>query len=419
MMSKIVSTSTSSGFKRKADVPPPSMPPPPKMASGWLKFSDDEDDEDDIEVVDVTPPKRDLLEEDWICFDPEAAAADLLKEGVVVIPCLSDRKRVEVIGDLERCLKTSPGMPAFFVTGGFASLNKDRRLACGGFGALNSVPGFYNEISRDLVDELADHHLVEFYRALSRMTGAGWVRHNPDRLLVRSPGTNPTAESFHQDFAPDRTEYQFGGWLSLKEDQKFSYMAESQLREHRFYSTYDENVAGRKDGFTRNRDKINKIFYDQFHRVIDIPVGSLILFFSHILHEIKPSKLKTTMIRQFFNVNFSTDPRTISPVFVREQRMRLINQVPPKLPSGQEPREVPKMYWPIQRNLLVKLSEQYPNYMCEMWSVKDRNSPLWGQQFRGLKQFPGPFTDKDGNPINCFRRATEDELKRVGYVAVV
>jgi hypothetical protein len=257
------------------------------------------------------------------------------------------------------------------------------------------------------------------YKEISKMTGAPYVRYDYDRLLIRPAGTDPGKESWHRDIKPDQTVLQFGGWLSLQHDQRFSMIPGSQIKSQaefdRIWSAHKSKAKKSKYGFSFGFDLESKNSNEN-NEIINVPVGSLIQFFSHVVHETIPNKNKragSPMIRLFSGFSMTFDPSTVHPRFVQEQIHRYQIQKPLLLPSGQEAPLFPKQYISTGLKSLLNLSEPYPKELKREWKVASGGNK--GSVFIVLKQFANSFAEDGLSNGLYYPAATAKELKRIAY----
>lgn len=351
------------------------------------------------------------------------AANRLLTAGVIVIPILTRAQAETYVKELEKELATAPDAPSFLRKSGLNALDKEHRLVGGGFGALGTVSSFFNPVVREL-NSLIESKMKPLWKELEKITGAPYVRYDYDRLMIRPVGTDPGKESWHRDIKPDETFLQFGGWLSLEQDQRFSFIPGSHIKsktefEHLF-EAHSSKAKKSKLGFSYGFE-LEASAVPKQNEIIDVPVGHLIQFFSHIVHETIPNRNKRTtrpMIRLFAGFSMSWKKSSVHPKFIEEQIHRYEIQKPLLLPSGQEAQLYPKQYISTGAKILVKLSEPFPNQLKRQWKVA--SGPTAGTVHTVLKQFANSYV-ADGFIKNglYYSPATNKELQRISYHRII
>jgi len=347
--------------------------------------------------------------------DNDTYVNTLIEDGVVVIPLFDEEEVRSYVNRLEAVLKVAPDSPAWFRREGYEGISFEERkvLVGGSFSALGSVSAYYNDVVRDLLDDLIAR-LHAFQRALAIRLRQPFIRHHSDRLLIRPGDAKVQSEAWHRDISiNDSTPYQFGGWLALRGRQRFSHIRGNYLSPANYAKHLDGlKRHGKNHGFAKEKPPQNVP-----KRVADIPPGSVIIFYTHVFHEIAPTPKGTPlMIRQFYGFSLSNNPNTVDRNYVKTQQKRWRDQVPQLIPSGQEPLQVPRNYWPLQRERLRDISREFPDFVVMDWQVKPdprREHKAWHDEtFRGLKpiaeKFPEEFKDTYGP-------TTISEISRLEY----
>lgn len=342
-------------------------------------------------------------------------AMELVTNGIVVIPFMSETKTIKVVNELEKCIQGAPDTPDFFVKNGYKSLDENHRLVFGSFGALGSVTGYYNQVSRGVLCDMINY-LDPFYKHVSNLTNTTFIRHVHDRLLIRSPGLKIPGNSWHRDVHPDKSSYTFGGWVSLKMVQKFSYVADSHLSPEQYSNLYDEKNGHKQPvpvGF-QVEPKYLTAEQKSKQKTVTVPPGHIVIFYSHILHEIIKSVFDDVVVRIFAGFSLSNDPSSIHEGFVEEQQRRCKLQIPQLLPSAQEPRQVPRNYYPIHMEKLEKMSKDFPESVTIIKTLpKDAKTIKYaGMPVKVLRDIAKGF-DK-----LYHKESTSAEIERLGYVQI-
>lgn len=229
-----------------------------------------------------------------------------------------------------------------------------RPLVMGGFAALGTASSFHNMFVRKmrlLMYEYAKRlfqalvSLPEFVERYPRPSEY-MLEELIDRLMIRSIGLSPSAESWHKDSSPDSLpdDLIFGGWVNFSQFiQKFSCQLNSQ-----FSST--ERV-----GYAPIRDKELKAQLNATKTIVSINPGEWVVFFDRIDHEIVAKPQREVVLRLFIGMRLT---RSAAPL-MGEARLREVLATGAIVPmkSGQ----LPPMYAKLH---IVNWAER-----LEAWSV--------------------------------------------------
>lgn len=177
-----------------------------------------------------------------------------------------------------------------------------------------------------------------------------------DRYRAQEKNTKSGGEKYHRDESSNALENDqiFGGWINLStpstSSQYFSCLKTTQLS------------SNNKRGFSQQTPTA-----EQLSRAakIEVKPGQLILFYQNILHQVHASTLKADSFRLHFGLRFTDDD---TPLFNLESVFSDFE--PFQLPSGQDARMWPKLWWVNYPEKLEKLSGYYKSELKIQRSVK-------------------------------------------------
>lgn len=229
------------------------------------------------------------------------AAGKLMHHGILVLrdPDLMAH-RDQIKGKFNDAIA---GMPEFNPEyAAKARLNEsDIRFVRGGFAALNNASAYHNPFVRRLREAMMTIVIPVASKVVaSAPDPPAWAFEQCiDRMLYRSTGDAPTAESWHMDLPDDpgalkskNERFTFGGWYSVGRDQHFSCIPRSHL--------YSKDGVGH--GFCKLQPGECQLAKD-LAEPISVPEGCLVMFDESIVHEVLPGKPKkgvTEAIRRVF-----------------------------------------------------------------------------------------------------------------------
>lgn len=290
-----------------------------------------------------------------------ASNADfLLQNGFVVVPTAvfaDPQRKIDFLAEASKFQEFNEG------------LEKEKYVQ-GGFAALGNPSSFHNPVVRKYRQWIHSIVVKEVFRDLIQKYDkpTDWkLDHIIGRMLIRVKGETPSKESWHRDEASpkitgdkkknkedmkyfgDETidDKVFGGWLNLDaQSQFFSCIRESHLPdslEHRGFHKFKPEEAKQ---ISKSAKKTR----------VEIPPGSILVFFENIIHEVSPSRAKYTMARLFTAFRLTRFDK----VRPKDLLDRLNDQAPIMLKSGQEPHMYPST------------SKNYPpqRVSLEAWSMK-------------------------------------------------
>lgn len=262
------------------------------------------------------------------------ASDELRLDGVCVIPCVDPDKLPEYRAQFDNMVRAFPE----FLPGA-------RKFVMGGFSALGNPASFHNPFVR-LLRQWA------MYAAVTELWADYIPKYKPnyrleqciDRMMLRLRGDAPSPESWHRDeavgtAASDET---FGGWINLDDqDQFFNCVKQSHAER--------PNKGG---GFAPIKSADEKAMYKARAETVAVPPGHMIVFFEHIVHEVRSKKVQYDMYRLFtgWRITDSHEP------LVKGLDAMLYNQAVIPLKSNQTPPMYAKLNWTNHRDGLAAFS---------------------------------------------------------------
>lgn len=184
----------------------------------------------------------------------------------------------------------------------------EQLLVGGGFGALANPGSFHNHfvrrLRRKVQEKLLQDDVFGLEEELSEHKGM-LIEQVIDRMMVRRPGSEPQAESWHRDVARGTCsgDKVYGGWLNL--DPPLGPTAGDGA--YQYFSCMPKSAsdagANENAGFARDAPSPERIA-EQSHWV-RIPPGWLIIFNELTLHEVLKTQAKRRMSRVFFGWRLS------------------------------------------------------------------------------------------------------------------
>lgn len=283
-------------------------------------------------------------------------AAKLFTDGVVVIPILNPehvlRTRDAIEGDILDGPEVIDGLTV-----------SDIPDLCGGsfkaFGFPSSFHGKHVRMLRWYIyKRLCD---LGFLQAFGERATRRYVSILLDRFRKQPAGASIGGEKYHRDESSggEVDDINFGGWINLSGEgvnQYFSCLRKTQL------------ATNEKRGFSQQTPTPEQL---EMRTVYAVPPGHLILFYQNILHQVHATKLKATSTRLHFGIRF-TDSE--APLFPLDDVFD--NFEPPKLPSGQDARMWPKLWWCNWPDKLERMAQLFvPELRIERATKKDPENP--------------------------------------------
>lgn len=250
------------------------------------------------------------------------------------------------------------------------------QLVMGGFAALANPASFHNMTVREL-RRLAHERVRPWAACLAKElapTGAAvWnFEQIIDRLMIRNPGTAPSAEAWHRDESPSACEGDviLGGWWNLDDAQ----------------NTFTCVPGTHKDlhgdgGFAKINDKALISQYAERAAKVAVPPGSILLFRANIVHCIEPTKLKYMSYRLFTGWRLTRKSTCLD----AELPQRLKHQAIIKIKSDQLPPMYATLHLVNWRPRLVEFAKVLKEACQEDYTVK--TGPQAGTTMRIPQRF--------------------------------
>lgn len=274
----------------------------------------------------------------------------LATQGYLVIPCIPDDE-LEELRDafLHECRNFTE----------YQNVEESFHFVAGGFSALGNPSSFHNPFTRKIRRLVYEKH-CELFKD-SGLNGHALF----DRMMLRPVGKSPTAESWHRDITPNVSpeDTMFGGWINFNSGpQYFSCVPGSHN------DTKDDAVGFSliKSDEQLARCKLGKT-------VVEIPGGHNIIFYQHLIHEVRPHKCRDNQFRLFTPFRLTPSSEML---FAASYEDAIENQGVPLIPSGQRPMIWPKTNWnyPTQRDSLETFSLHFKDVVCEL-NKRLKNDP--------------------------------------------
>ena len=319
---------------------------------------------------------KEIIDAEWH-GNPESGYVDHLeKNGYVVVPT-GLKQAIQTDGNtvVREMKQTMSDFPEFSTT--------TKKFVLGGFSALGNPASFHNPFVRKLRLQIMEHMVPFFSEYVSRLPKpAAWnVEQVVDRMLHRHAGTCAVSESWHRDETPraKQSDKTFGGWWNLdNHTQYFSCVPGTH-----------KGVRGHS-GFSTVKNKADKEHYNGLRTKVEIPPGSILLFYEHMMHEVISTKAKVDQHRLFvgWRVTKETDPLFEIDNRVEQQAVMLLK-------SGQFPPMYSRLHWTNWRQKILDFTE-FVKKECtvsrRMESGKDKGKvyQIVGQHMQSLADYGLP-----------------------------
>ena len=325
------------------------------------------------------PPKRIISPNK---YEPKRIAAILNEVGCVSFPMFTASEVKELN---ESLLKEMNAFPEYITTP--TNETTGSRFVMGAFGALGNPASFHCPTVRKI--RLAEHKRIKkVMKALIKLMydSEASKRKNMetmiDRLGYRIKGDTLGSESYHRDESiihhPD--DFMMGGWVNLdvEQTQYFSFCPGTHS------SVRDEPKTGFVTIPRKEAAEFRKV-----SALIEIPPGHHVLFFSHIVHEVKPGKIKKNTLRLFsgYRITETTRPMLCQcPVSDRgsgEHKCpgngtchirNIVHQRSIALPSGQHPPLFSSNHYRWRDRLIEFGSQFHPEFKK---TVNGKDGVVW------------------------------------------
>lgn len=304
-------------------------------------------------------------------------SAELVRNGVVVIPTDFDCARLREVFD-----RTLTKMPCFKPNA--------KVFVFGGYGALGTPDSFHNPFVRGL--RLDCLEVVE--PILRQIDPAKKVEMLVDRMMYRPAGVFPTAATWHRDESPNALsgDHMFGGWINLGHDpQTLSCV----LGTHRPGVNWSESTPS--TGFFKFNQKDAKDYAAVKTRVL-IPVGSIVLFYENLVHEVCTAAYKNP----FYRLHLAWRLTHADKPLIAGLDSLLDAQAPMPLKSGQAPPMWTANHWRFHSDKIEEFSQNLRDDLCETIVVrKKRRVRRVPRHMKGLRDLGLPLYE----PYSVHERA--------------
>ncbi len=274
----------------------------------------------------------------WVPSEAIDYQARLVRDGFVVVPTLLSQEpqmRLQAQNDFDQHFRESPELlnprpedPAW-------------KSVLGGFAALANPSSFHHPTIRKF-REMCEGVILD--KDVLPLNGRR-LEQCFDRAMRRIPGESTDVESWHRDEALNTLPGDdiFGGWINLDNESQFFSCAPGTHNE--------EGARDRNAGFAKITSPTEKAHYQQIagaHGPVEIPPGSMLVFYERLVHEVL--KVTATRIMRRLFLGWRATDATM-PLFGQQQTDAWIqSQAPPKIKSGQKPAVYPTAYYNFPRN---------------------------------------------------------------------
>lgn len=276
----------------------------------------------------------------------------LSRDGVVVIDILTRKGAIERQNKINEQILNGPELIRPLPENTHIS-----NLVGGGFGAFGSPSASHVPEIRQLRYTIHKKLIANgFYENFSNFCNVLNVEVLADRYRAQQKGTKYGGEGYHRDESNNASEGDviLGGWINLSSSisQYFSCLKTTQLR------------TNEKRGFSQQKPTEEQLKHSA---KVEVKPGQLILFYQNILHQVNPAKLKEDSYRLHFGLRFTNSDESLFPL-----DNIFSNFDPFQLPSGQDARMWPKLWWVNFPAKLEALSKYYkPELRVERSLKKD------------------------------------------------
>ena len=227
-----------------------------------------------------------------------------------------------------------------------------QQYVLGGFAALGNPASFHNPLVRKLREWCMAALMPEFRGVAQALPVHFRLEQMYDRMMLRLAGESPSKESWHRDEDTAATnDIKFGGWCNLDSTPQFF----SCIRG-------SHSPAGSRGGGFKKLTPVEQkeLNNDKDKIMVEIPPGSIVIFYENIIHEVLATKATHDMCRLFLGWRFTTRDPTMLP----ETAAVIRDQGVPKLKSGQVPPMYARLHLVNHRLKLQRWSLQQMNSRC-------------------------------------------------------
>lgn len=303
---------------------------------------------------------------------------ELATNGFVVLPLLDRAECAEMRARLMQDM-ASTRFGAFNSEKKRRTLNQvqydmysQNKYVLGGFGALAHPASFHVPVVRQLRMRAYQKFFKKIYTPLLERHGHDLMVHAVmDRVMIRPPGDEPTAESWHRDEAAniDADDLVFGGWINLDCETDSQHL-------QTFSCVPGEITVQTGGGFAPVRDRQQIEDYKQRKQVVKIPPGHMLVFDETLVHEVVGGKKDWVTVRLFTGFVVGKGRRALVDKILGDPKWQKKNKNscgPKKLPHSLKELLERKTAPPIKSGQLP------PFYPAATWS-----NPVLVRQLTGI-----------------------------------
>lgn len=268
----------------------------------------------------------------------------------------------------------------------------------GGFGAYGNPASFHNPTVRMFREWAMAIVIDKLFRYVLADRPDNWkLEQKIERMTIREPGEQPSAEVWHRDLNNITTtpsDEVFGGWINLDDSpQYFSCV----LGSHRTGTTTAE-------GFVRvTKEEAKRVKDLNLSTMVKIPPGGILVFHENIIHEVLGKKLPRRMVRLHTAWRLTPGEARMEDGLLR----KLDQQGIITIKSGQEPPMFAKLHWTNWTDKLQKWSVETMQPRCtevrimksgkrkgECFTVVNRH--MGSLEYYGFPKYP-KYSDEEKN----------------------
>jgi hypothetical protein len=273
----------------------------------------------------------------YVPNDEHTLAQQLKTEGVAVVPCLQKHLLPDIRAEFDATLKSFPE----FREGATA-------FSMGGFSALGNPASFHNPLVRRIREWCMHACVTHLWREYIREYKPTFkLEQCVDRMMLRPAGVSPSKESWHRDEAINSgpADETFGGWINLDDQPQFFNCV---LGTH--------VVANRRGGFATIKSEVEKARYAATCQSIAVPPGHILVFYEHIIHEVRAKKFNYPLYRVFTGWRITDQDQPLIPPTTDALRSLFNDQAVMPLKSGQMPPMYAALHWVNWKQKIVDFS---------------------------------------------------------------
>lgn len=269
----------------------------------------------------------------------QSFAEQLNVNGFTVIPCLDEADLPTVRAKFDRAVASFPEFKP-----------DAKEFVMGGFSAFGNPASFHNGFVREVRQWAMYSAVSELWKEYIPAYKTGYkLEQCIDRMMLRPKGKAPASESWHRDEAVNsgKNDQVFGGWINLDSSPQFFNCVP---RSHTVQ-------PDRHGGFARIVSDEEKKHHKRNARQVEIPAGHIIVFFEHIVHEVRAVKARYDMYRVFLGWRVTDDKNPLVPRNKAALKSLLADQAVMPLKSDQTPPMYAKLHWTNWRDKIQNFSD--------------------------------------------------------------